>query len=101
MCQLNGMLKAVDVLSAEPLPIVLERGGTIEVVVPLSEMPDNGLVFLRRDGRLVTSTVLDERGYAWFSNRSAGAYSVKLASRELDEREVVVKPGVEVTRLLF
>ena len=90
-----------DVLAAEPLPIVLERGGTIEVVVPLSEMPDNGLVFLRRDGRLVTSTVLDERGYAWFSNRSAGAYSVKLASRELDEREVVVKPGVEVTRLLF
>ena len=90
-----------DVLSIEPLPIVLERGGTIEVVVPLPEIPDNGLVFLRRDGRLVTSTVLDERGYAWFSNRSAGAYSVKLASRELDERKVVVKPGVEVTRLLF
>lgn len=90
-----------DVLAATPVPIELARGGTIEVVVPISEIPDNGLVFLRRGGRLVTSTVLDERGYAWFSNRSAGAYSVKLASKALGERTVEVKPGVEVTRLLF
>ena len=90
-----------DLLAFEPVPIELSRGGTIEVVVPVGEIPDNGLVFLRRGGRLVTSTVLDERGYAWFSNRSAGAYSVKLANKDQDEQRVVVKPGVEVTRLLF
>ncbi|MGC6486037.1 MAG: carboxypeptidase regulatory-like domain-containing protein [Planctomycetota bacterium] len=90
-----------DVLAPAPVPIELARGGTIEVVVPIREIPDNGLVFLRRGGRLVTSTVLDERGYAWFSNRSPGDYSVRLASRDLGERTVKVKPGVKVTRLLF
>jgi hypothetical protein len=90
-----------DVLSLEPLPVTLERGGTIEVVVPRDELPDNGLVFLRRDGRLLTSTVLDERGYAYFPNRSAGVYSVKLAGSGFDERRVVVEPGVEVARLTF
>ena len=44
---------------------------------------------------------LDERGYAWFANRSAGQYSVKLASQALGERTVEVKAGVKVTRLLF
>ncbi|MEC8253609.1 MAG: carboxypeptidase-like regulatory domain-containing protein [Planctomycetota bacterium] len=90
-----------DVLASEPLRVSLARGGTIEVVVPVPEIPDNGLVFLRRDGRIVTSTVLDERGYAYFPNRSAGLYSVKLASGAVEERAVVVKPGVQVTRLLF
>jgi len=90
-----------DVLAAAPLAVELARGGTIEVVVPIGEIPDNGLVFLRRGGRLVTSTVLDERGYAWFANRSAGQYSVKLASQALGERTVEVKAGVKVTRLLF
>lgn len=90
-----------DVLASEPLRVRLARGGTIEVVVPVPEIPDNGLVFLRKDGRIVTSTVLDARGYAYFPNRSAGAYSVKLASGVVAERRVVVKPGVEVTRLLF
>lgn len=90
-----------DVLSLEPLPIRLERGGTIEVVVPRHQIPDNGLVFLRRDGRLLTSTVLDERGYAYFSNRSAGIYSVKIAGSELAERMVVVEQGVGIKRLSF
>ena len=90
-----------DVLASEPLRVSLARGGTIEVVVPVPEIPDNGLVFLRRDGRIVTSTVLDERGYAYYPNRSAGLYSVKLASGAVEERAVVVKPGVQVTRLLF
>ena len=91
----------MDVLADRPVPIELARGGTIEVVVPVGEIPDSGLVFLRRGGRLVTSAVLDERGYAWFANRSAGAYSVKLASQEVGEKTVEVKPGVAVTRLQF
>jgi|GEM_PF-6991574 len=96
-----GLQLPRDVLGLKPLPVVLERGNTIEVVVPISEIPDNGLIFLRRDGRLVMSTVLDDRGYAWFSNRSAGSYSVKLAGKQGQERRVVVKSGAKVTRLLF
>ena len=90
-----------DLLAFDPVPVELSRGGTIEVVVPLAEIPGTGLVFLRRGGRLITSTVLDERGYAWFANRSPGVYSVKLADEEQRERRVVVKPGDEVQRLLF
>ena len=90
-----------DLLAFDPVPVELSQGGTIEVVVPLAEIPGTGLVFLRRGGRLITSTVLDERGYAWFANRSPGVYSVKLADEEQRERRVVVKPGEEVKRLLF
>ncbi|MCK5944155.1 MAG: carboxypeptidase regulatory-like domain-containing protein [Planctomycetes bacterium] len=90
-----------DVLSLERLPVTLERGCTIEVVVPRDAIPDDGLVFLRRDGRLLSSTVLDERGKAWFANRSAGEYSVKVAGSDLEERRVVVAPGAEVTQLMF
>ncbi len=90
-----------DLLAPEPLPVTLERGGTIEVVVPLDKIPDNGLVFLRRSGRLLQSTVVDERGYAYFANRSAGAYSVKVAGSALVEREVVIAPNAAVTRLAF
>ncbi len=90
-----------DLLAPEPRSVTLERGGTIEVVVPLDKVPETGLVFLRRGGRLLQSTVLDENGYAYFANRSAGAYSVKVAGSALVERDVVVEPNAAVTRLAF
>ena len=90
-----------DVLSAAPLVIKLERGATIEVVVPRSLIPDDGLVYLRRDGQLLANTVLDERGKAWFVNRSVGRYTVSLFDSELPEQAVEVKPGDELTRVQF
>lgn len=90
-----------DVLSAKPLPVVLQRGTTIEVVVPRNKIPDDGLVYLRRGGHLVASTVLDDRGYAWFANRSAGKYSVVLFGSDLPERDVEIEAGVDVHAVRF
>jgi hypothetical protein len=90
-----------DLLSVEPLVVKLERGTTIEVIVPRELVPDDGLVYLRRDGHLLGSTVLDERGKAWFANRSVGQYTVSLFGSDLAERTVQVKPGEEISEVLF
>src|SRR5690606_30604114 len=90
-----------DVLSVEPLVVTLERGTTIEVIVPRDLILDDGLVYLRRDGHLLGSTVLDDRGRAWFSNRSVGDYTVCLFGSDLPEHTVHVKPGEEISTVRF
>jgi hypothetical protein len=77
-----------DVLGSTPLVVVLERGSTIEVT--LEGAHDGGIVQLRRDGRLLASTQIDDSGRASFSNRSAGTYSVQLLGSQLAPVDVVV-----------
>jgi len=90
-----------DVLRVEPLPITLDRGATIEVLVLADQIPEDRVVFLRRGNRLLGSTVLDDRGRAWFANRSVGTYRVTLFGSDLPEQHVEVKPGDEVSRVRF
>ena len=90
-----------DVLSAEPLKVQMERGTTIEVVVSADLIPDDGVVFLRRDGQLLGSTLLNDNGTGWFANRSAGAYTVHLFGGQAAPKEVEVKPGAELSRVQF
>ena len=90
-----------DVLSADPLTVMMERGTTIEVVVSADLMPDDGVVFLRRDGQLLGSTLLDDNGTGWFANRSVGAYTVHLFGGQAPPRAVQVKPGEELSRVQF
>ncbi|HEB54660.1 MAG TPA: hypothetical protein ENI87_15535 [bacterium] len=90
-----------DVLSAEPIAITLERGATIEVLVADDAIPDDGVVQLRRGGAVLATAVLDDRGRAWFANRSAGTYEVMLADGDLPDRRVEVKPGDTVVRVRF
>ena len=90
-----------DVLSADPLEIKMERGTTIEVSVARRFRPDDGLVYLRRNGHLLESTVLDDTGKAWFANRSAGRYTVQLIGSSLPEQVVDVKPGQELSYVRF
>lgn len=90
-----------DVLSREPLAITLARGATIEVLVLGDNVPEDRIVYLRRGNALLQSTVLDERGRAWFANRSAGAYRVTLFGSGLPEQIVDVKPDDEVSRVQF
>lgn len=95
------LLLPQDVLRVEPLPITLERGATIEVLVLADQIPVDRVVFLRRGNRLLGSTVLDDRGRAWFANRSAGTYRVTLFGSGLPEQRVEVKPGDEVSSVRF
>ena len=64
-------------------------------------IPDDGVVFLRRDGHLLGSTLLDDNGTAWFANRSVGAYTVHLFGGQLAPQEVEVKSGEELSRVQF
>ncbi len=88
-----------DVLSAEPLSVTMERGTTIEVVVSADLIADDGVVFLRRDGHLLGSTLLDDNGTGWFANRSVGAYTVHLFGGQLAPQAVEVKSGEELSRV--
>lgn len=90
-----------DVLSVDPLEIRMERGTTIEVSVARRFRPEDGLVYLRRNGHLLESTVLDDTGKAWFANRSAGRYTVQLIGSSLPEQVVDVKPGQELSYVRF
>lgn len=85
-----------DVLSAAPFEVVLERGATIAVTVPADRIPDEAIVYLRRQGRLLASAVLDERGRAWFANRSVGRYEVSLYGATSQGHEVEVGVGDQV-----
>ncbi|HEX6811195.1 MAG TPA: carboxypeptidase-like regulatory domain-containing protein [Planctomycetota bacterium] len=77
-----------DVLGRAPLLVALERGSTIEVTC--ASAPDGGIVQLRRDGRLLASSELDENGRAWFTNRSAGTYTVQLLGSQTAPESVDV-----------
>ena len=77
-----------DVLGSTPIAVVLEQGSTIEVT--LEGPREGGIVQLRRQGRLLASTEIDENGRASFSNRSAGTYSVQLFGSQQAPVEVVV-----------
>jgi hypothetical protein len=77
-----------DVLGNTPLVVALEQGSTIEVT--LGGGRNGGIVQLRRQGRLVASTEVDDSGHASFSNRSAGTYSVQLFGSQMAPVEVVV-----------
>jgi hypothetical protein len=90
-----------DVLSIEPLEIRMERGATIEVTVARELIPEDGLVYLRHNGQLLESTVLDDSGNAWFANRSAGKYTVQLYDSDLPEQVVVVQAGQELSYARF
>ena len=90
-----------DVLAAKPLQITMERGTTIEVSVARSLISEDGLVYLRRAGNLLGSTVLDDSGKAWFANRSAGQYTVQLPDSDVPEQVVAVKPGQELVQVEF
>lgn len=88
-----------DVLSLDPLVVTLERGATIEVTVPRAQVPDGGVVQLRRQGRLLASAELDDFGRASFVNRSAGTYAVQLYGRDLPPQQVRVAPETPVVRV--
>jgi hypothetical protein len=90
-----------DVLSIDPLEIRMERGATIEVSVFSELIPEDGLVYLRHNGQLLESTILDDSGNAWFANRSAGKYTVQLYGSDLPEQVVVVKAGQELSYARF
>ena len=81
------------VLSKKPLPIELASGATIEVNVAAELVDDEGLVYLMRRGNRVASAVLDDRGRAWFANRSAGSYAVKLFGSDQGEQAVDIEQG--------
>ncbi|MEO6593477.1 MAG: carboxypeptidase regulatory-like domain-containing protein [Planctomycetota bacterium] len=89
-----------DVLSGAPVQVQLERGAVIEVTVA-GQGAEGGLVQLRRQGRLLASTELDERGRAWFPNRSAGSYTVQIFGSDLPPQSVAVDPGVPIVRVKF
>ncbi|CAN0495734.1 unnamed protein product, partial [Discosporangium mesarthrocarpum] len=76
-----------DVLSADPLEVVLERGATIEVVATNAPR-SGGLVQLRRNGHLLANEELDDDGKAWFANRSAGSYTVELFGGQVEPLKV-------------
>jgi hypothetical protein len=90
-----------DVLSGKPLAITLERGATIEVFVLGDDVPEDRIVFLQRGKVRLQSTVLDDRGRAWFANRSVGQYRVTLFGSDLPDQIVNVKPGDEVSQVRF
>lgn len=96
-----GLQLPRDVLSLDPLEIKMERGTTIEVSVARKSRPEDGVVYLRRDGQLLESTVLNDFGKAWFANRSAGKYTVQLLDSNLPEQVVVVKAGQELSNARF
>jgi protocatechuate 3,4-dioxygenase beta subunit len=81
------------VLSPDLLEVRLERGATIEVAVA-REARGAGFVQLRRAGRLVASTELDDQGKAWFANRSAGDYTVHVVGTDQPGRPAVVAAGM-------
>lgn len=85
-----------DVLGAAPLVVTLERGATIAVAVERTLIRDGGLVQLRRGGRVVATAELDDYGRAWFSNRSAGTYTVQLVGGDRLVRTVLVDGSREV-----
>jgi hypothetical protein len=90
-----------DVLSIDPLEIQMERGTTIEVSVARRLIPEDGLVYLRRENHLLESSVLDDIGKAWFANRSAGKYTVQLLGSDQPEQVVEVKAGQELSYVRF
>lgn len=85
-----------DVLSPEPLEVQLAHGATIVVSVPSGVAADAGVVFLRRDGRLLASAALDDDGRAYFANRSAGDYTVSLLGSDAPPIPVRVPATVEL-----
>jgi hypothetical protein len=87
-----------DVLSSQPRGITRERGTTIEVEVRGAPF-EGGLVELRRDGRLVATAEADESGRAFFWNRSAGAYTVRLVGGIGSALPVTVAPGAGSVRV--
>jgi hypothetical protein len=96
-----GLQLPGDVLSIDPLEIQMERGTTIEVSVARRLIPEDGLVYLRRENHLLESSVLDDIGKAWFANRSAGKYTVQLHGSDQPEQVVEVKAGQELSYVRF
>ncbi|MGK0154479.1 MAG: hypothetical protein ACI9SE_001431 [Neolewinella sp.] len=96
-----GLQLPGDVLSIDPLEIQMERGTTIEVSVARRLIPEDGLVYLRRENHLLESSVLDDIGKAWFANRSAGKYTVQLLGSDQPEQVVEVKAGQELSYVRF
>ena len=88
-----------DVLSPSPLPVVLERGATIEVQVPRRLGLEGAFVQLRQGGRIVADGDCDDSGRAWFANRSAGDYTVLLPGVDLAPVPVEVPAGASVVRV--
>jgi hypothetical protein len=89
-----------DVLADEPVVLPLDRGATIEVQVARGRAADVGMVQLRRLGRLVAGVECDESGRAWFTNRSAGEYTLHLDDRDSAVRTVVVPRGADVVKVV-
>jgi 5-hydroxyisourate hydrolase-like protein (transthyretin family) len=88
------------VLSPRPFAIALSPGASVEVAVA-TELRDGAFVQLRRDGRLVATADIDERGRAVFGNRSAGDYTVQLAGGgdAMPSRSVRIRNGDDVVRV--
>jgi hypothetical protein len=85
----------VDVLADRPKRVVLELGSTIRVEVGRGR---EGVVRLRRDGRMLATSDIDDIGCAWFPNRAAGVYTVQLDG-QLAGKSVVVEPGAAMVRV--
>jgi hypothetical protein len=65
------------------------------------DVPEDRIVLLQRGKVLLQSTVLDDRGRAWFANRSVGQYRVTLFGSDLPDQIVNVKPGDKVSQVRF
>lgn len=78
-----------DVLASDRKRIGLELGSTIKVAVSQGR---DGIVQLRRDGRLLATSDIDLQGFAWFPNRAAGVYTVQLDGQRA-VKSVVVPSG--------
>lgn len=93
------LLLPQDVLAPVPLVVALELGTTIEVQLARRADLDVGFVQLRQRGRVVASTDFDESGRAWFTNRSAGTYSIALPGSDVPPRDVTVTAGAPMVRV--
>jgi hypothetical protein len=94
--QTRDLLLPQDVLSANPVAIVLERGAVIEVQLTRPEDAASGRVELRQGDRLVAVMAADETGRARFHDRAAGAYTVALLGGKDSAKPVVVPPRATV-----
>lgn len=78
-----------DALADRQKRVALELGSTIRVAVGQGR---EGIVQLRRDGRVLATSDVDLQGFAWFPNRAAGVYTVQLDGQRA-VKSVVVEPG--------
>lgn len=86
-----------DVLGEQPFVVRLERGSAIEVEFGGRDA-EGAMLVLRRDGRVVATSEVDENGIAVFANRAPGDYVVQPFGEELQKVSVTVRGSGEVVR---